>query len=61
MNGVDDPHIQGAALDGWSRECAHEPVRHSAAGGHFYFEQHPTALTDLLRSLTAVEHDVELI
>jgi surfactin synthase thioesterase subunit len=51
VNGVDDPHVGSDVLAGWAGECQTEPTRHDAIGGHFYFEEHPETLIDLLLSL----------
>ncbi|MCX5381116.1 thioesterase II family protein [Streptomyces sp. NBC_00091] len=51
LNGTEDPHISAPALEAWSRECAAEPDRHWADGGHFYFEDRPDAVTSVLRPL----------
>ncbi|WP_052229748.1 alpha/beta fold hydrolase [Streptomyces sp. CT34] len=56
VNGVDDPHVKEAGLEPWARECAVEPVRHWAEGGHFYFDGRPGAVTDVLRPLVRAEH-----
>lgn len=49
INGEDDPHVQGVALDAWDAECAVSPRRHNSPGGHFYFEQHPDAVVAVLK------------
>ncbi|MET9608550.1 alpha/beta fold hydrolase [Streptomyces sp. NPDC006512] len=51
LNGTEDPHVDAVALDAWTRECATEPGRHWAEGGHFYFEGRPEAVTRVLRPL----------
>ncbi|HET9116591.1 MAG TPA: alpha/beta fold hydrolase [Pseudonocardiaceae bacterium] len=51
VNGADDPHVGGDVLHGWTAECVEPPTRLQAAGGHFYFEQDATVLTELLSSL----------
>lgn len=51
VNGVDDPHVKEAGLEPWTRECTGEPALHWAAGGHFYFQDDPGALTGILGSL----------
>ncbi|WP_245601732.1 thioesterase II family protein [Hamadaea tsunoensis] len=62
INGQDsgtDP----AALLPWRDETVETPAYHWAPGGHFYFQQRPRAVADLLRTLTASApaHHVELI
>jgi surfactin synthase thioesterase subunit len=49
VNGVDDALVPREDLADWSRECAAEPETHWAEGGHFYFERHPEAVTELIR------------
>lgn len=67
INGRDDPHVKAAGLEPWRRESASPPLYHWADGGHFYFEQRRTAVTDVLLPLVRdgavvpVGHHVELI
>lgn len=66
VNGVDDPHVQGAALEGWEAETVLPVQRHLTDGGHFYFESDPSFLVDLLRRVAvtppaAAWQHVELI
>ncbi|WP_448317480.1 thioesterase II family protein [Streptomyces sp. CO7] len=57
INGADDPHVDAAALEPWARESVHPPVAHQVPGGHFYFEDAPALVTDVLRPLVrAVDH-----
>jgi surfactin synthase thioesterase subunit len=49
--GVDDPHVDEAALALWRHEFATVPARHPVDGGHFYFDQQPDAVLDVLRPL----------
>ncbi|MFJ5552607.1 thioesterase II family protein [Streptomyces sp. NPDC093225] len=51
VNGTDDPHVTPESVEPWARECAQAPVRHWTEGGHFYFEDRPAAVTDVLRPL----------
>ncbi|MFE0375249.1 thioesterase II family protein, partial [Streptomyces inhibens] len=60
VNGVDDPMVRRDDLADWSRECAVAPEMHWSEGGHFYFEQHPEAVTDVIRR-AAEALPVELI
>lgn len=55
INGTDDPHVKEDGLDPWARECADEPTRHWADGGHFYFGDEPRAVTDVFRSLLGAD------
>jgi surfactin synthase thioesterase subunit len=60
INGVDDPLVRPDDLAGWTSECVEEPEAHWSEGGHFYFEGHPEAVTEVIRR--AVEGlPVELI
>jgi surfactin synthase thioesterase subunit len=66
INGIDDPHVQGAAFTGWEAESVLPSERHSTAGGHFYFEPDPSFLVSLLRRVAVmppaeVSQHVELI
>lgn len=61
MAGRDDPHVHAAQLEPWRRECRSAPVYHWADGGHFYFEQRPSAVVDVLRELIRADQHVELI
>ncbi len=55
LNGLDDPHIKAAGLGPWEAETV-QPVRRLwSPGGHFYFEDRPRAVTDVLRELVARE------
>ncbi|MFD8982812.1 thioesterase II family protein [Streptomyces sp. NPDC059564] len=51
LNGTDDPHVSPAALGAWARECAAEPDHHWVPGGHFYFEDRPHSVSDVLGPL----------
>jgi surfactin synthase thioesterase subunit len=51
VNGRDDPHVRPELLDGWAAETPTAPVRHWADGGHFYFQDHPEAVTNVLRAI----------
>ncbi|MGK5628507.1 thioesterase II family protein, partial [Streptomyces sp. URMC 123] len=51
INGRDDPHVKEAGLEPWQRESTLAVARHQPAGGHFYFEDHPEAATDVIRSV----------
>ncbi|WP_405775347.1 thioesterase II family protein [Streptomyces sp. NBC_00859] len=69
INGREDPHVREAELGPWDRECLSAPVQHWIDGGHFYFNDRPGAVTDILRSLLSeapgirqsVDGHVELI
>ncbi|MEU1345671.1 alpha/beta fold hydrolase [Streptomyces sp. NPDC005795] len=69
VNGLDDPHVKAPGLEPWRRECEGEPQYHWAPGGHFYFMDEPSALTDVLlplvhdgdRPVASAGHHTELI
>ncbi len=61
VTGRDDPHVGPAQLAAWRDECEYPPEYHWADGGHFYFDQHPSAVVDLLRALVRDDQHVELI
>jgi surfactin synthase thioesterase subunit len=67
INGIDDPHVDSTSLQPWRRESVTEPAYHWAGGGHFFFEQRPESVTDVLRSVVteqlrpAADRHVELI
>ncbi|EKX61593.1 thioesterase II family protein [Streptomyces ipomoeae] len=60
VNGTDDPLVRPDDLADWTRECVNEPETHWSEGGHFYFENHPEAVTEVIRR-AAEALPVELI
>ncbi|MFF7651041.1 thioesterase II family protein [Streptomyces sp. NPDC007983] len=60
INGADDPLVHRDDLADWSSECVVKPETHWSEGGHFYFERHPEAVTDVIRRVVE-ELPVELI
>lgn len=60
-NGLDDPHVGPPQIEGWRQECRNEPAVRWYPGGHFYFEEHPAAATDLLLEIIRADQHVELI
>jgi len=63
INGREDPHVDPAALQPWREETVEAPAYHWSPGGHFYFEERPQAVADVLRTVAASTpaHHVELI
>jgi surfactin synthase thioesterase subunit len=61
MVGRDDPHVGMAEIQPWQQECRTPPTVHLAEGGHFHFDQDPSAVTGLLRAVVQADHHVELI
>lgn len=59
--GREDPHVGPDQLRPWRDEFRTPPDQRWADGGHFYFADHPEAVTDLLRGLVEADQHVELI
>jgi surfactin synthase thioesterase subunit len=53
VNGMQDPHVHGAALEDWDAETVLPVERHSTVGGHFYFDPDPGFLLELMRRAAA--------
>ena len=51
IDGYDDPHVTDTVLGGWADETTSSVAQHWVTGGHFYFEQQPQAVTDVLNNL----------
>ncbi|MFJ5259396.1 thioesterase II family protein [Streptomyces sp. NPDC088387] len=60
INGVDDPLVRPADLEDWTGESRDEPEEFWSEGGHFYFENSPEAVIDVIRR-AAEALPVELI
>jgi surfactin synthase thioesterase subunit len=60
-NGLADDEVGPAEVEGWRKECRNEPAVRWFPGGHFYFEEHPSAVTDLLLEIIRADQHVELI
>lgn len=61
INGLEDPHVGIEQIEPWHDEVREPPARHWADGGHFYFDEHPEAVTGVLRDLVRADQHVELI
>lgn len=61
ITGRDDPHIGQPQLEPWRAEFVQPPDVRWVPGGHFYFEDRPALITDLLRELLQADQHVELI
>ena len=61
ITGVDDPHIGPAQVEPWRDECEAGLTTRWVPGGHFYFQDNPALITDLLRDLVRSDQHVELI
>lgn len=59
--GRDDPHVRPEQTEPWSSEFRWPPDCHWVDGGHFYFEQSPAAVIEILRSVVRADEHVELI
>jgi surfactin synthase thioesterase subunit len=55
LNGRDDPHVRPELLTDWSTETVTPPTTHWTDGGHFYFQERPATVTDLLAELSNTE------
>jgi surfactin synthase thioesterase subunit len=49
VNGADDWRVSGGVLHPWEQEVTTVPEYHWREGGHFYFTDRPTSVTDVLR------------
>jgi len=61
VTGSADPHIGADEVGGWNAECVRPPAVRWVPGGHFYFEDDPSLITDLLRDVIRADQHVELI
>ncbi len=67
--GRDDPYVERAALESWKRECETAPEYYWLDGDHFFLEQRPAAVIDILRLIVGgfsdnaapFDEDVEVI
>lgn len=61
VTGTADPHIGPAQVEPWRQEFGEPPDLRWVPGGHFYFEDDPSLITDVLRELVRADQHVELI
>jgi len=61
VTGEADPHIGPAQVEPWRDECGEPPELRWVPGGHFYFEDDPSRITDVLREVVRADQHVELI
>jgi surfactin synthase thioesterase subunit len=61
ITGQADPHIHEAQVAPWPAEFVQQPDIRWVPGGHFYFENDPALITDLLRDVVRTDQHVELI
>lgn len=59
--GRDDPHVAADQVEPWRDECVTPPACHRVEGGHFYFAEAPSTVTDLLRAIVRADQHVEVI
>jgi len=61
VTGKADPHIGPAQAWPWRDEFSEPPDLRWVPGGHFYFEDDPSLITDVLREVVRADLHVELI
>jgi surfactin synthase thioesterase subunit len=61
ITGRDDPHVGPAQVEPWRDVCQDPPACHWADGGHFYLNDNPSAVIDVLRAVVEADQHVELI
>jgi surfactin synthase thioesterase subunit len=59
--GRDDPHVQEEAAGPWADEFVEPVYRHWVAGGHFYFDDRPETIIEILSQVVQADQHVELI
>jgi surfactin synthase thioesterase subunit len=59
--GRDDPHVREDAAAPWATEFAQSVSRHWVAGGHFYFDDRPETIIEILSQVVRADQHVELI
>jgi surfactin synthase thioesterase subunit len=61
VTGHADPHIGRPQVEPWHAEFVRPPDVRWVLGGHFYFEDRPSAIIDVLRDVLRADQHVELI
>lgn len=61
ITGEGDPHIHEAKVAPWRAEFVQQPDVRWVPGGHFYFENDPALIIDVLRHVVRTDQHVELI
>ena len=61
ITGEADPHLHEARIVEWRNEFVQQPDIRWVPGGHFYFEDDPALITDVLRDVVRTDQHVELI
>jgi surfactin synthase thioesterase subunit len=61
VNGLQDPHVGERQLAAWRDECRAAPAYRWCEGDHFYFEDHPEFVVQVLLDVIRSDQHVELI
>ncbi|MBJ9977638.1 thioesterase [Pseudomonas sp. S75] len=67
LNGVSDPHVSAEKVMAWSATTTGTTLHHAIPGDHFYFNERPDAVIEIIRALSPTAHhrapalDVRLI
>ena len=61
VTGDADPHIGQSQVEPWRTEFVRPPDIRWVPGGHFYFEDRPSLIIDVLRDVLQADQHVELI
>jgi surfactin synthase thioesterase subunit len=59
--GRDDPHVREEAAGPWADEFVEPVYRHWVSGGHFYFDDRPETIIEILAQVVRADQHVELI
>ena len=59
--GRDDPHVREEAAALWADEFIEPVSRHWVSGGHFYFDDRPETIIEILSQVVRADQHVELI
>ncbi len=59
--GRDDPHVREDVVAPWATEFSQPVARHWVSGGHFYFDDRPETIVEILSQIVRADQHVELI
>ena len=59
--GRDDPHVRQTQVEPWGREFTEPVDQRWVDGGHFYFENSPATIVEILAEIVRADQHVELI
>lgn len=59
--GRQDPHVREEAVGPWAAEFGQPVCRHWVSGGHFYFDDRPETIIEILSQIVRADQHVELI